>query len=1086
MAATDPATMKAERVSTSLSDLHDRLDSLWTAYLESLDAYTASQALLQKHMSAGFISLARANFNARDGVRRYGKDFYHERAVATTRVHVSPSEDDSGKARVEVVKRHEPQHGESDGTEDTTSEKDDIADDKAEAKQQPSPPATPEPESKAPEHGPNASKDNPNPDTKDGESSKPKSKPSLEADPLRWFGILIPPALRVSQASFATAVDEVVAESVNAAKRMRECEVEIRKVRKEVRRAEKSGGGGGGGGTPNKQHLTGVFNLRTDDLQAYSKLPSHLRRQQSSRLGTFDRAPKSPPHPQQDLSRAAKLSLALRTALHPDFYSWATVLPSERTPTIRKQRSFHLLFGQLYDQTSTLGQPCHPTNEPRQQAHQLRGPYLETAIMILSRSTSTFNMLLASFTIVFFLARSASCLIVPDRQGQLAYDPFDQILPASPQWEKSFSASSSPDPDQPVQNTSLAKRVVNTYDEAVEVGDYLIAIMNAPLSCSFPSRWTNIASLTAFGWTLNYVRLIDINTYDLSLSRMYAELGLPTDPQVNREYGWYHDQDTPPPGQQRPNTNDQRRYRRTMGGYVNVLNPGAILAKLNFGPEYNGAMLEPPEHPEGPVTGADVVPLRQWSDVVFLQWQEYCGYDPARMSQLRVIVRVGVINEVTKRIALEALERNGEELSDWDHRFTYLTDEDEAKALLATPNAQGVVWFLAQHKNELGRMHVWGVTIFGNTKTNYAGQRSLHLAFHIEPVEDEDTEDGEDEDSADGEDEDSGDGEDEDSGDGEDEDSGDGDEDGESADLAKRIIDYNNDDVQLGGGILDYEEAIEVGEYLTALIDAPPSCVHQSPWTDFAALDAYGWSLKHPRRVNVAELYDPAIVNMYSELELSTALEDNLVINWVHSKVSPPYGKSRPNTNDQRRYPISQGRYQNHYNPGAILAKFNFSPEYKGKSQIPPVRGEDLIPLRQWSDVTFLQWQDYCNDDPEQMRELRAVLRQDVINPVTKDIAFKVLAKNGKELSPWGEGLQLGKDTDGTRAMIATPNGQGIVWFLAQHKRQLGRLEVTGVTVFCNEKLGFGGVKSLNILFRIGPKDGPADWDEDVEMGEGE
>ncbi|KAK3702099.1 hypothetical protein LTR37_015074 [Vermiconidia calcicola] len=667
-------------------------------------------------------------------------------------------------------------------------------------------------------------------------------------------------------------------------------------------------------------------------------------------------------------------------------------------------------------------------------------------------------MLLASFTIVFLFVRSASCLIIPERQGQPAYDPLDQILPASPQWQRSFPASSLPGPDALAQNASLAKRVINdttdsdhrpggilTYNEAVEVGDYLIQIMTAPPSCRIlQSRWTDYEMPEAYGWSLHNDEMVDVGPEeDESFSQMYNDLQLSLEPKDDVKYEWVHDQESSPPG-------PQRRYPPTGGSYENILNPSAILAMVNFGPEYSGKNLEPPEVP---VTGADLIPLRQWSDVVFLQWQEFCENDLERISMLSTIVRVGIINEATVRIAKEALRRNGKEIEDWDNGELFFINQDEAKALLATPNGQGVVWFLAQHQDQLGRQHVWGVRVFGSDPNHYE-ERSLNLCFHIEPVPPR-----------------------------EDEDMGDGD--GEGEDLAKRTIDYNNDDVQRGG-FLDYEEAIEVGVYLTALVDAPPSCVHQSTWTDFRALDAYGWSLKHPRRVNVAELYDSSIVDMYHDLEFSAAFEDNLVINWVHSKVSPPYGKSRPNTNDQRRYPISQGRYQNLYNPQAILAKFNFSPEYKGKDQIPPVRGADLIQLRQWSDVTFLQWQDYCNDDPEQMRELRAVMRQDVINPVTKDIAFRVLAKHGKELSVWSERLELGKGTDGLRAMLATPNGQGIVWFLAQHKRQLGRLEVTGVTIFCNEILAFGTRKSLNILFSIGPKDGQADWDEDVEMGEGE
>ena len=51
-----------------------------------------------------------------------------------------------------------------------------------------------------------------------------------------------------------------------------------------------------------------------------------------------------------------------------------------------------------------------------------------------------------------------------------------------------------------------------------------------------------------------------------------------------------------------------------------------------------------------------------------------------------------------------------------------------------------------------------------------------------------------------------------------------------------------------------------------------------------------------------------------------------------------------------------RGMYSNVYNAGLILAKNNHGPEYVGKYQIPPVRGEDLVSLRQWSDVVFLDW----------------------------------------------------------------------------------------------------------------------------------
>ena len=206
----------------TLEELHDHLDSLWTAYLTYLDAYTSAQKLLQKHMSAGFLSLARANFNSRVGVRRYGPDYYHERAIATRRVTVSV-EDGASNPTLETI-QWSPPRTESDIDSEAPVEVEKTGDNEEDVKQLPSPPGTPEPD----------------PDITPSEKD---TRIPLPSDPLKWFGILVPQALRSSQASFCVAVDEAVADAANAAKSMRSTEAEIRKLRKELRKAERESSG---------------------------------------------------------------------------------------------------------------------------------------------------------------------------------------------------------------------------------------------------------------------------------------------------------------------------------------------------------------------------------------------------------------------------------------------------------------------------------------------------------------------------------------------------------------------------------------------------------------------------------------------------------------------------------------------------------------------------------------------------------------------------------------------------------------------------------------------------------------------------
>ncbi len=234
------STNVIEDKAATLPELYDRLDSLWIAYLNHLDHYTAAQKALQKHMSAGFLSLARANFNARKGVRRYGKDFYHERAIASRRADISAETGDSD-TQLKVVEWRP-------SDEDETAVIDDVDQKREEAihedpKQQPSPPATPSSEGDE-TRSDDLQESAPEPPVpsnvgiQDSESND--RKPALTLDPIRWFGILVPQELRSAQASFVAAVQDPAVDAVNAARQMRETEVNIRRLRKDIKKAEKS------------------------------------------------------------------------------------------------------------------------------------------------------------------------------------------------------------------------------------------------------------------------------------------------------------------------------------------------------------------------------------------------------------------------------------------------------------------------------------------------------------------------------------------------------------------------------------------------------------------------------------------------------------------------------------------------------------------------------------------------------------------------------------------------------------------------------------------------------------------------------
>jgi coiled-coil domain-containing protein 115 len=56
-------------------------------------------------------------------------------------------------------------------------------------------------------------------------------------DPLNWFGILVPPALRKAQGSFKSALEEIVPAMATVTVQMRQIEIEVRRTRKRILKA---------------------------------------------------------------------------------------------------------------------------------------------------------------------------------------------------------------------------------------------------------------------------------------------------------------------------------------------------------------------------------------------------------------------------------------------------------------------------------------------------------------------------------------------------------------------------------------------------------------------------------------------------------------------------------------------------------------------------------------------------------------------------------------------------------------------------------------------------------------------------------
>ncbi|KAM3559414.1 hypothetical protein MY1884_003485 [Beauveria asiatica] len=181
------------------SEAADRtIDELLERYLGLLDQHATLRASLAATQRDTFQSLARANFSAPRGAR-YGPDQYDARMQASRRV-VITVEEESGPPTFTVT----DDAVRSGGGEEAKEEKDNVA-------------------------------------GKGVAAAAAAAAAAGRNDPIRWFGVLVPQALRDAQRHARTAVQDVIPRLASVEAEMAHVEVEVRRARK--RRAKARGGG---------------------------------------------------------------------------------------------------------------------------------------------------------------------------------------------------------------------------------------------------------------------------------------------------------------------------------------------------------------------------------------------------------------------------------------------------------------------------------------------------------------------------------------------------------------------------------------------------------------------------------------------------------------------------------------------------------------------------------------------------------------------------------------------------------------------------------------------------------------------------
>lgn len=93
-----------------------------------------------------------------------------------------------------------------------------------------------ESESDAGEQDPEDANEDEKPTKNEEANEKPKIDPR---DPIRWFGVLVPPTLRSAQSQFIGIVEGPIPQLVTLIKELRALEIEIGRTRKSIKKLEK-------------------------------------------------------------------------------------------------------------------------------------------------------------------------------------------------------------------------------------------------------------------------------------------------------------------------------------------------------------------------------------------------------------------------------------------------------------------------------------------------------------------------------------------------------------------------------------------------------------------------------------------------------------------------------------------------------------------------------------------------------------------------------------------------------------------------------------------------------------------------------
>ncbi|KAJ4390861.1 hypothetical protein N0V93_004460 [Gnomoniopsis smithogilvyi] len=238
-----------------------------------------------------------------------------------------------------------------------------------------------------------------------------------------------------------------------------------------------------------------------------------------------------------------------------------------------------------------------------------------------------------------------------------------------------------------------------TWQQSVEYGQQILTAIKAKTAAeatikgkSLVSTYTSVTDLGTNGWvkTANFKSCFaqDCGFFE---DTVYPALGIKVANDIAVQY---------------KNTNEEKYVKTSATVDVGINVPAGLLIADNS--------LSPTD-PTAQIAGkkGTITPLRQWSDVAFLEWLEAAG--AAQVKNLKYVIRSLIINAQTKTRIQEALVKSGHKTTPvWKNAAKFAMTSDEGAGLLGSPNGSGVGFLIAGHKQQLGLKTITSVTVWAS------------------------------------------------------------------------------------------------------------------------------------------------------------------------------------------------------------------------------------------------------------------------------------------------------------------------------------------------------------------------------------